>query len=452
MLMKKFFSWYAIILILSVTTGCYKEQKFPVKAAFSIEVSGNDYSVPVRVKITNTTTGAETYSWTITGAEPATSASFDPGTVEYNTPGIYKIKLEAANHYGGSDTASAEIKIDAVIQTGFTVSNSMSWYPDVTLQINNTTTGATGYEWTFAGGMPATSTLQQPGQVVFSTTGQHLIRLTVTNGRETYSKDTTITVLAGLVNDFSIGWAAEDNDMEVPFTAMMQNNAASATAYNWSFPGATPAVSTAANPSVVYNNAGTYSITLTASNDKKSIPLTKTITLLPNSNLYKFSDVHLGINTAQNSIGCYFSSVLGQVLKSSEVTALNGSKIDVAYFGLNSSFTYSKFLSPDSVQTYTFTAIPGAITTKIINRQESCGCGSTMTVAQFDGMTNDALLQATTINQTATGLAQFDNTLVPRVVLFQTQDGRKGAVKVKQYVSDGQQSYIVCDIKVMKQP
>ncbi len=430
--------------------GCYKEKALPVIADFSIEVAGNDYSVPVKVKITNNTTGAETYNWTMTGANPATSASKEVGTIQYDAAGVYTIKLEAANQYGGRDTISKTLQLDAAIHIDFNVFNTASYYPDATVQINNTTIGATTYEWIFAGGTPSASNQQQPGNIVFSTPGAHLVLLKVGNGRETYTKDTIITVLPDLVNDFAITWAAQDNDMEVPFTATMQNNCTSATDYNWSFAGANPTTSTSATPSVVYNTAGTYTITLTASNDKKSMPLTKTITLLPNSNLYKFTNVHLGINTAQNTIGSYFSSVLRQVIKSSDVTAANGSKIDFAYFGLNNLFTYNKFLSPDSVQHFTFSAIPNAITTKVINKQETCSCGSSMTAAQFDAMTNDAVLQSTTVNQTGAGLAQFDNTTIPRVVLFKTQDGRKGAVKIKQFINAGQQSYIVCDIKVMK--
>ena len=38
------------------------------------------------------------------------------------------------------------------------------------------------------------------------------------------------------------------------------------TAWNWSFPGGTPATSTAQNPTITYNTPGTYAVTLTASN------------------------------------------------------------------------------------------------------------------------------------------------------------------------------------------
>lgn len=48
------------------------------------------------------------------------------------------------------------------------------------------------------------------------------------------------------------------------------------TSWSWTFGGGTPATSTAQNPSVVFNTAGTYSVTLTATNSSGSDPETKT--------------------------------------------------------------------------------------------------------------------------------------------------------------------------------
>jgi hypothetical protein len=44
----------------------------------------------------------------------------------------------------------------------------------------------------------------------------------------------------------------------------------------------------------------------------------------------------------------------------------------------------------------------------------------------------------------------FSNSLVPRVVVFKNSSGKKGAVKIKQFVMNGDDSYIICDIKVQK--
>ena len=53
----------------------------------------------------------------------------------------------------------------------------------------------------------------------------------------------------------------------VTFTDTSSNNP---TSWSWSFPGGTPSTSTAQNPTVTYNSAGTYNVTLTATNSSGS--------------------------------------------------------------------------------------------------------------------------------------------------------------------------------------
>ncbi|MBN2779027.1 MAG: PKD domain-containing protein [Bacteroidales bacterium] len=60
----------------------------------------------------------------------------------------------------------------------------------------------------------------------------------------------------------------------VDFTDLSTNNP---TSWSWNFPGGTPATSPAQNPSVVYNTAGTYDVTLTATNSDGSDTETKTL-------------------------------------------------------------------------------------------------------------------------------------------------------------------------------
>ena len=59
---------------------------------------------------------------------------------------------------------------------------------------NNSTGGSLEYEWTFVGGMPGTSNLQNPG-VLFSLPGDHLVTLNVVTSDSTYSYSKIITVL-----------------------------------------------------------------------------------------------------------------------------------------------------------------------------------------------------------------------------------------------------------------
>lgn len=102
------------------------------------------------------------------------------------------------------------------------------------------------------------------------------------------------------------------------------------------------------------------------------------------------------------------------------------------------------------METTTFPELANANHTKFINSLEACGCGIHMSVAEFDTMQTDALLKNITITETDEGLQSFDDSMVPRIVLFETHDGRKEAIKIKSFIQEENQSYILVDIKTQK--
>jgi hypothetical protein len=122
------------------------------------------------------------------------------------------------------------------------------------------------------------------------------------------------------------------------------------------------------------------------------------------------------------------------------------------FFGLNDSFERNRFVSPDILgDETTFLPFTNPKKTMFINSQELCGCTASLSATQFDTMNNDGVLHPLSITETPGGLQDFDNSILPRVVLFQTQEGKKGAIKIKEYVADGQNSYIKVDIKIQKE-
>ena len=453
---KGFFIYRHIVyfLIAIGITACYEETATPVKASFSTSFVGADESVPVQLSVTNQSTGADTFSWTFEGAEPATSTDENPGTIVYNTAGAYTIELTASNVDGSTDTISESITVVDGIAIDFSTEIIDSNYPPVEVVLTNNTDGVgLTYLWTFEGGTPASSTEQHPANVVFETPGDHLITLEVSNGFETFSEQTSINVTPDIEAIFD--WEVDffDDDYQAPVTITMTNSSISATSYAWIFPTGIPATSTDETPTVTFNTPGTYTISLEADNGKRTHTITHDITILPDTNIRSFSDVELGINTAHNGNvkGAFFSTTLREVFQADQVDTGNGSDIDIAFFGLNNSFSFNKFVAPDEVDANGFNAIPNATHTKFINSQEICGCSASLTVAEFDSSTDDTLLDALTITETSNGLLNFDNSVLPRVVLLETADGRKGAIKIKGYVDDVVNSYIICDIKIQKE-
>ena len=123
--------------------------------------------------------------------------------------------------------------------------------------------------------------------------------------------------------------------------------------------------------------------------------------------------------------------------------------IDIVFFGLSANFTYNKFVSPARLSETTFPEIPNASHTRFINKTE---LGSVhLSAAQFASMKTDALLKPLLISSVYYGNETFTASPLPRVVLFETSEGRKGAIMIKEMAANGREdSYITADIKVQK--
>lgn len=434
-------------------SSCSREQAVPVNVDFTISMINGDYSVPVKVAITNQTFGAESYSWSFEGADRTGSTDRNPGTLVYNHPGTYKIRLEATNSDGSKDAKELEFTFDASVAIDFDYHFDTNHFAPATIEIHNTSKGATTFFWSFEGGDPVTSNEQQPGKIIFAEPGDHEIKLTVGNGREIHELVKTITVGPQLLVDFDWQVAFEDDDFQVPVTIHLTNKSTGNLESNWHFSEGQPSVSHEESPTAIFNEPGTHTMALTVSNGKETKTLTKSITVLANTNLRVFEDVRFGINTAHHAdvVGAYFSAATRETYSESQIQDIDGGLIDLAFFGLDGDFSYNKFISPYKVGEMTFEPIPQAKHTVFINSLEQCACSASLSNTQFDAMTDDSVLQPLNIEETQEGLQHFTSAIVPRIVLFQTADGRKGAIRIKEYVANGQHSYILTDIKIQKE-
>ncbi len=452
-MIKRHIHIYSILLIASLFITCTKEVVVPVTAEFEIEVVNNNYSVPVQVIIFNKSKEADSYQWTFEGGIPSSSTSRNPGSVVYEEKGEYSISLYASNKDDSEDEKTISFKIDAPVVIDFNTEIIESSFPPVEVVITNATTGATNYSWEFEGGLPTTSEKQNPPNVVFEEPGEHKIWLEVANGLETYNLEKTIIVEENLDADFEWGVSFDDDDYQVPVKLNLQSSHISTTTFQWTFENGFPSTSTEENPEVIFNEPGNHQITLIATNGKDSKTISKNVEVYPNANLKTFENIKLGINTSHNSdeIGSFFSTYNREPYKKNEVNNENGSLIDIVFFGFNSSFSQNRFVSPNDLSSTTFESIPGATHTKLINSLESCSCSASLSVADFDTMIDDSELKDLVIEETNEGLQPFDNSVLPRIILFENNRGIKGAIKIKEYVQNGQDSYILVDIKVQKE-
>ncbi|PAM94901.1 hypothetical protein B4N84_10670 [Flavobacterium sp. IR1] len=442
-----------LLLLCIVITSCYQETSILIEGDFTTSYVNGDESVPVTIKIDNKVTGADTYKWEFEGGSPGTSSEKNPGEILYEKQGSYSIKLHLTNVDGEIQDITKIIEIKEGIHIQFKHEIVKSTYSPVEVVLTNTTSGeGLTFQWDFQEGSPASFTGKTPPNVVFAAPGEHMITLTVSNGFESEKQIQTITVAPYLVSVFAYEPKFEDDDYQNPVVINFLNKSISAATYKWTFEGGSPAISTEENPVVTFSTVGQHQVTLEVFNDKTSHSSTTPITVLPDTNLRVFTDVKLGINAAHNtnSVGALFSTTSRLVYKANEINDQNSPFIDIVFQGLNSNFSSNKFISPDQAGNFGFLPLKNAQNTVFVNSQNLCNCGLNFTEAQFDAMMNDDPVKGLNIPQSAAGAQEFGFTY-PRIILFQTQDGRKGAIKIKEMVKNGTGSYILCDIKVQKQ-
>ncbi|MBS1615191.1 MAG: PKD domain-containing protein [Bacteroidetes bacterium] len=229
-------------------------------ASFNTSVTSG--CVPLIVQYNSTSTGATSYYWNLgNGASVPTSTS-NPSTT-YVTPGTYTITL----HINGPTGPSATKTI--IVYPGPTVSFSAapsSGCEPLTVNFTSSITpnapGALSYTWNYGDGTISTTAGANPSHT-YTITGPIIVTLSVKNGVgcTTTKPITAVNVYPNPSTAFS---ANNTLLCKLPGVVNFISANASGISYSWSFPGGSPATSTSGTPTVSYNSAGTYSVTLRA--------------------------------------------------------------------------------------------------------------------------------------------------------------------------------------------
>lgn len=135
----------------------------------------------------------------------------------------------------------------------------------------------TQWEWSFEGGTPATSTVQNP-EVRYNKAGSYPVQLTVRDNAgnvKSVTKENFIVVKGvapeALLKLPAEGYLTPYAGIFVPRAQPVTFTDASLhmpTSWSWTLPGADPAASTLQNPTVSYPKAGRYGVKLSVSNNQ----------------------------------------------------------------------------------------------------------------------------------------------------------------------------------------
>lgn len=435
------------LILLTLLLSCHDEQTTEVTIDVAIHIKDDNHTTPLLAVFENKSKNASNFKWTFEGGEPATSDIKNPDPVLFTELGEHTVTLEAWND-GHRDVKTYTIRVDNAVTAAFTAAEDVNNYAPATFKIVNQSVGGISYLWSFEGGKPSSYEGEIPPAVVYSEAGEYLIKLTAGNGSATFIAEQTIEVRESMQASFSIIPSFEDeDDMEAPLRATFGTDLVGVESLKWECAGATITNPASKDAEILFPIEGEYTVSLTVNNNKQTKTVSEKIVVKENSNLRTHRDVKLGINTAQNSIGVFYSTKLRRVIGNAELDEF-GTLVDIAFFGLNSQFTFNKFVSPNALSDTPLKEIANAQATKFINKTEM-GTVS-VSASQFNFMTTDVLLQNLQITNAIYGNEDFNGVLKQRVVLFETGDGRKGAILIKDMVSDGRNSHIIVDIKVQK--
>ena len=257
----------------------------PASPGFTLDAAAG--CVPFTVNVTNTTTVPPvscknpTYKWDVSYT-PAfcgtlSAYTFTNGTsdisenpsLNFISPGTYTLTQNASN-VCGTFVTSKIINVKKPSTASITLPaygcGTVTITPAATVESCNNITPT--YNWTFAGGTPATAGTANPGPVTFTTTGDHLITLEVSTdcGKVTATDTVKVTSTPDVVappNQTVCGGAAAG--------AYIFTSTTGTPDYTW----------TNSNPSIGLAATGTGNIAAFTAINNGSSAVTATITVTP---------------------------------------------------------------------------------------------------------------------------------------------------------------------------
>ncbi|MCW5898731.1 MAG: PKD domain-containing protein [Flavobacteriales bacterium] len=250
-------NWPVTLTVTAANNGCTASITQNVSvlvtpvAAFT-PVPG-DGCVPHQVAFQNGSQNATFFTWDF--GDGNTSAQAAPFHT-YTAPGTYTVTLTAALANGCQDTHTAQVVVHPLPVSAFTLSGTESCTSPFTVQANNASMGAVGFNWDLGNG--ETSLLNNP-QVTYTAPGVYNITLTSVNQFGcVHSSSQTVTVYATPLAGFTVLPQPACAGYPVIFSNTSQN----ASGFQWWLGDGSG--SQAASPMHVYDAPGLYDVTLVA--------------------------------------------------------------------------------------------------------------------------------------------------------------------------------------------
>ncbi|MFV2056106.1 MAG: PKD domain-containing protein, partial [Thiohalomonadales bacterium] len=226
-----------------------------------------------------------TYNWQIQTSGMTLTPTIANPSVTYTTAGSYSVGLTVTDSLGlASTTTSIMVTVTdpavnqmpiAVIMPDVTqnivVGDSVNFTGDTSSDPDST--AALSYAWTFPTGAPTGFTQANPGLVNFNTVGTHTVTLVVTDSLGLASAMTSVDVVVSAPIPVAViapPAGPISTGVAVTFIGSNSTNPSATTtlSYAWQFQtSGMPVTSILVDPVVTYTTVGTYSVSLTVTDN-----------------------------------------------------------------------------------------------------------------------------------------------------------------------------------------
>jgi len=204
------------------------------------------------------------YQWIFQGGTPGTSAAMNP-SVTYNSAGSYTTTLITNDANGCADTVMKTGFVNIPINTAnFTLSTLQGCTNSLVTANGISSASPVLWKWTVSPAATIGNDTAQNTTLTFADSGTYNICLTITYAAGcTAQKCSTVVIYPGPTADYSI--AGNLNSCSKPdVITFTSSSTGSELTYTWSFPGGAPNGSAISSPpSISYDVCGTYSASLT---------------------------------------------------------------------------------------------------------------------------------------------------------------------------------------------
>ncbi len=312
----------------------------------------------LNVQFTNTTTGANAYSWNF-GDGSAISTNTSPFHV-YPSAGTYSVILTAGGSgCSGADTLSINIGIAPLASISSVGSICQGDTIQFLNQSNTNGQPVVSWSWDFGDGSSASPAFSPSHS--YALPGIYNITLDVNTANCNDDTTITINVTAGPVVNFSTNTTTGCGPLPVSFS----NTTTGSPTYNWSFGDGSSSAN--ASPTHTYTTAGTYSVTLIATQGSCADTLSV-------NNLIQVFNSPRSVFSVNNSI------CLGDSMNFTNSSIGNGSPISSYSWNFGDGSPASSVVSPSH-----YYSSPGSYSVVLTANNANCSDDTTIIVNVSNG-------------------------------------------------------------------